>query len=453
MISEKKTKTDTQPEDWLIRSSIVSPEVERGRSISRVPFARISGSASVQNYRLTDNTENGLNFSQTSFRVNLRAQRLFDKALTFRLRTRTRRYSRARDYLANDIPQSEWRNRLYELSFRYHNRNAPVNFSIGRIYSLPLSGIGYFDGAQLQANISRNFSAGILAGKQPVSINTESLSSLNKYGVFLTFTKDAFRLNKIGATLAAVAEYSGSTVSREYVYFQSNYHPNSKFSFFQSLELDINRNWRKQRAGKTIAFSNLHIVMRYRFLPTLIAGIVFDNRRNYYTIEYIDIDDFFFDDAPRTGLRANITTRLPGRFLFYGEIGLRFWNKENDGLNSTEQKKLVSGFSARISRSNFLIRRLSVDVFATRFNSLFSDGFTATTQLGWRFPGGHQISVSYSKYNYDLSTADLFRKNDIIRLRVDWLGFRQIFFNSQLEIATGDDLNGPRFLVELGYLF
>ena len=230
----ESTTQNSQPEDWLIKSSILSPPETREKK-SSVPLARISGSAAAQFYQMDDRTVNSLDFSQTTFRINLRAQKLFGKDLTFRFRTRTRRNERARDYLANDIPQNEWRNRLYELSLSFHNRNAPVNFSLGRIYSMPLSGIGYVDGGQVQVNLSQKFSAGILAGSQPNLRNTNPRPSLQKYSAYLNYTSSRFQPNRFQTTLAGVAEYSGSTVSREFLYTPKQFRTGRQVQFFSEF--------------------------------------------------------------------------------------------------------------------------------------------------------------------------------------------------------------------------
>ena len=450
----KSASSKSTDEDWLIASSMLSKNESR-RSTTSSPLARLSGSAAIQYYQMTDNTVNNLDFRQTTFRINVRAQKLFGKDLTLRLRTRTRQNQRSRGYLANTIPGNEWRNRLYEFSLSFHNPQAPINFSIGRVYSMALSGIGVFDGAQIQANISNKLSAGVLAGARPAvnAYNPAPPVALQKYGIFLNYKTNRSGRNLFQSTLAGIAEYSGSSVSREFIYLQSVINPGAKCQLFQSLELDINRNWRKERAGNSLALSNLYLDARYRFSRSILAGVIFDNRQNYYTIDYREIDDVFFDDAQRTGLRANLTTRLPGRYIFSGEISLRLWEKPENVFQAPEKASMISGFSARLSRGNFLFRRLTLNLFGTRFNSLLAEGFTAGARFGYRFKALLLVSASYLKYNYGLKTADLYRQNDLIRLFGRWPVSKKIVFNGLFEIALGDDLNGPRFSLELGYRF
>lgn len=431
------------PDEWLLKSTRNTPERTTERKAS-VPFARLSGSASLQHFHLEDQTVNGLDFSQTTFRINAVARKLWGKDYNFRVRTRMRRNQRARDYLANNIPASEFRNRVYELSFGYDNRNALINFRVGRIYSMPLSGIGNVDGGQFQLNLSRKFRMGILVGSQPDRFGSGVQPSLQKYGLYLNYASGDFRRNVFATTLAAVAEYRGSTVSREFLYLQNSFGGGGRLSIFQMLELDINRNWREERAGQSFTISNFFLSTRYRFSEALFARLIFDNRQNYYTIEFIETDDFFFDDSIRTGLRANVSLRLPGNFTLYGEAGARWWEKENTISNS---------FAAGLSGDRFLFSPLSINLFGSMDSDLLSEGFTAGGQLEWRFVQGHRLNFSYFKYNYTISAVQLDRRNDVYRLGAYWMWLRHIFLSGQFEYARGDDLEGPRLSLEIGYLF
>jgi len=431
------------PDTWLPGSTRNMSERSAERRAS-APLARLRGSVSLQYFHLEDQTANGLDFSQTTFRINATARELWGKDYSFRARTRMRRNQRARDYLANNIPANEFRNRVYELSFGYDDRNALFNFRVGRIYSMPLSGVGNVDGGQFQLNVSRKFRTGILIGSQPDRFDSSIQPSLQKYGLYLNYASGDFGRNVFATTLAAVAEYQGSTVSREYLYLQNSYGGGGRLSLFQMLELDINRNWREELAGQKVTISNFFLSARYRFFEALSAGLIFDNRQNYYTIEFLKADDFFLDDSIRTGLRANITLRLPGNFRFYGEASARRWAKENTISNS---------FAAGLSRDRFLFSPLSISLFGSMDSDLLSEGFITGGQLEWRFVQGHRFNISYFKYDYTITAVQLDRRNDVYRLGAYWMWLRHLFLSGQFEYARGDDLEGPRFFLETGYLF
>ncbi|NIX58045.1 MAG: hypothetical protein GWN14_19525, partial [candidate division Zixibacteria bacterium] len=130
------------------------------------PFAKFSGSVSVQLYHWNDQNESDLDFTQPTFRVNLKARDMWGKDYQFRIRTRTRYNQRTRRY-SSDVPKDEWRNRVYEVSFTYDNLNAAINYKLGRIISNHISGIGYIDGLQVQHNITPSTNIGVFVGTQP----------------------------------------------------------------------------------------------------------------------------------------------------------------------------------------------------------------------------------------------------------------------------------------------
>ena len=198
-------------------SMVVRPDYKKPRKRApRRKRTRISGSISAQYYGLKDNTTSGLDFGQPSLRVNIRGRQLWGRDYAFRVRTRTRYNSRSRDY-NSDVLKSEWRNRLYEMSFSYENREKPFNFRAGRIISSQISGIGYVDGLQLSANLTPGLQIGAFGGTQPDIRNSSFSRQVTKYGGFINMMRGGTSTNRIETTLSAVGEYNAGTVSREFL--------------------------------------------------------------------------------------------------------------------------------------------------------------------------------------------------------------------------------------------
>ncbi len=440
----KSDEGENQKKNVKRRTQKKAPAIPLGKR-SPEPLARFSGSASVQLLQLQDNAEIGLDFFQTSTRLNFRMHHILGKELTLRARTRVRYNERVQDYLANAVQQQELRNRVYELYLDYHDDESLLNYKLGRIYTRRLSGLGNIDGAQVEMRLLSNTRLGVMAGFQPNLFNSNFQTDIQKYGAYLHFAPRDVSIRRFETTLAAVMEYSGQTISREFLYFQNTYSRGSRFSIFQSVEVDINRKWRQARTGKAVTLSNFYVAGRYRFSDAVSAGLTFDNRQNYYSIEFIDIDEFLFDAAPRTGIRGSLSLQLPGQLEVNTGGGFRTRN-----LSSSDA---TFSFSAGVSRRNLMRRRISLGVSATGFSEPFSDGLLGTIQVGKQFVQGHRVDLSYLRYAYTIRDVDLSRANNVFRINTSWIMFRSLVIAGLLDLANGDDLQGPRMLFEVGYIF
>lgn len=216
-------------------------------SESRRRLMRVSGYLSLQWYQYSDISNNHqYDFTQPTIRFKLNAKKLWDDDYYFRIKLRSRYNDRSRRYSA-DVPRTEWRNRLYEVSFSYENRSSLLNYKVGRIISNKFSGVGYIDGLLLQHNITEQVNWGIFGGTQPEWQYSEFQTSFNKYGAFVSFEKGEYGEQRLESTLAAAGAYHGSTVSREFIYLQNSYSSGKQWNIYQSLELDVNRDWRKRK--------------------------------------------------------------------------------------------------------------------------------------------------------------------------------------------------------------
>ena len=323
--------------------------------------ARVSGNVSFQWYHIEDLSPSHFNFDQPGMRLDFKIKNMFNKDYNFRFKTRSRYNKRARRF-SSDIPKEEWRNRIYTVSFSYDNKNALFNYRIGRIISNRMSGIGYIDGILLQQNLTSHLRYGLFGGTQPEWYYAYYQTSLQKYGAYLNFSKGTFQHHRYEGTVAAAGEYHGSTVSREFVYFQNTYF-SGPLNIYQSAELDLNRKWRKEKSGQDVSLTNLYITSSYRITRNISAGMSYDNRKNYYTYEVRSVADSLFDDAMRYGLRGNINLRLPMQMNFFANFGLR---------KRSADKQNTFSYAAGMNKSNLSPQRL-LDRKSTRLNSSHTD--------------------------------------------------------------------------------
>lgn len=405
--------------------------------------ADISGSASLQFYHFNDNGPANLDFTQPTFRINFKARNLWGRQYNLRIKTRSRYNQRTRSYNAN-VPESEWRNRIYEFSFSYDNPAAPVNFRAGRIITNFISGVGYIDGAMLQVNTTRIFRVGIFGGFQPQWQYSRFQTSITKYGAFLNITSGEYSGLRYEGTLAAAAAYHSSTVSREFFYIRNSIGSAGKWQLFQSAEIDINRNWRREKAGESVSLSNLFVSGYYLFSPSLRAGLSFDDRKNYWTYETKSLSDSLYDTFFRRGLRGNVSIRLPRHFTIFANAGYR--NREGD----TESTYTYSG---GLNKTNFLIRGLYFNLRGSGFSNLTTNGYNFTVRLGKYFRSGHSISASYGNYYYDFKTTLRQINNRWLRVYGQIQFLRQFFLSLQYDAGLSGDIRGNKIFGEIGYRF
>lgn len=450
VVVERKGKPAQEPgEEPEPKTEAPLPaETASGRSArpgerSRGSSTRLSGSISAQFYHLDDRTESNLDFTRPALRVNLRARRLWGKELTFRVRTRTYHNVRTRPYNLG-VPEREWRNRVYELSLSYDEPAAPVNFRMGRIISNFISGVGYIDGGQLQYNFSRSLRLGVFGGTRPDWRTSSFQTEVTKYGGYLNFSAGDYQTAYFESTLAGALEKNTGTISREFIYLQNTLNFGARLNLFQSAEVDVNRDWRKEKTGQGVSLTSLLLSGRYRVTNRFTVGAIFDNRKNYWTYEIRTLADSLFDDALRTGLRGNISLRLPGSSYFYANAGVR--KRQTD-------PQATRSFSAGFNNSNLLLRGFFLQLNAAGFNGPVTDGYNGSVQIGQNFPRGHRLAVEYGTYAYTIANPGESRTNRWARGYVDLQLLRRVFLSGQYEYAWGQDLDGQRILAEIGYRF
>jgi len=406
----------------------------------RSPF---SGTVSLQYYYWKDLYETQLDFSQPTLRLSLRGRQLWGKDYNLRVRARLRHNQRARA-LNSNAPEQEWRNRVYEVSFSYDNIHSPINYQLGRIISNKFSGVGYIDGILLQYNASVNFHAGIFGGSQPQWQYSNFQTSIQKYGAYLHYNTGDYSGGRFESTLAAAGEYHGSTVSREFIYFQNSFYLSQKWTVFQSAEVDLNRSWRKEVAGKNISLTNLFISAQWNILSHLMVGAMYDNRQNYLTYETRTLADSLFDEALRQGLRGTVTLILPQNYRLFGNFGIR--KRETD----TETTK---SYAAGLSKTNFLLPSMRIYLNAAGFSNFFTRGLNYSLLVGRYLGNRMNLDIAYGGYLYSLKADNSNRTNRWVRVNMltDLIG--RFFLSGQYQYDWGDDMKGHRVLFEIGYRF
>ncbi len=435
-----KTESKAQPKQRAPSRKAPARKVKVGKK--KRNRTRVSGSASLQYYQLIDHSARNMNFDQPTFRLRLRVKKIAGKDYNLNIRTRSRYYQRRTSY--NSIPKDTWRNRIYEVSFDYSDKSSFFNYQFGRIISNKFSGIGYIDGALVQMNLNGKMKTGIFAGTQPQWQFSNFQTSMEKYGGFLNYTSGTYSGRRFESTLAAAGEYHGATVSREFLYWQNSYSSNQRWNFYQSMELDINRAWRKNLVQRNFSLSSFYFSARLRISRSATTSLSYDNRKNHYSYETRSLADSLFDDAFRHGVRSTFSLRLNKTMRFYTNVGIR---------KRTSDKAATVSYSGSLNKYNFIFRRLNLNLRFSGFSNLYARGFNPSVRLGKSFRQGHTLNVSYGNYNYILDSTNKNRFNQWMRIDALFELKYHLFLSGEFGYNWGDDSIDQRILTELGYRF
>lgn len=401
---------------------------------------RLKGSLSLS-YDQFEETQSQTSFTQPSGYLKFRIMDPVGQGSEFRFRYRTR--MNRRNYRFSDAPEVEWRSRLYEVSLA-NAESAAFHFQAGRILSRAFSGVGYIDGLQLQRRVSGGFSLGAFGGVQPQWQFTETSPTVQKFGAYLKYQSLQSRSAGMTLTLAGVGEYQGSTISREFVYLQTTINGPHGWSLYQSLELDVNRQWRRDRAGEALSLTGLYLSGRARLTSGLSVNLSLDNRKNYYTHVWVSLADSLFDSAFRRGARLALNWRFTRHLSLSANVGLR----RTEGTD--QQTRSLSG---NLMVRNWPWRGLLTTAHYASLENPYTTGQYAVFRLGQNFGGGHGIYLDFGDNRYNYTASGLDRVNKWLRLELQLIPMRSLFFNLSGELDWGDDLESRRLSADLGLRF
>jgi hypothetical protein len=418
-----------------------SPEV-RLPSKTAAPWTRARGGFSVGWYRMWDGTATSYDFEQRTARADLSLWDILGKPYQFNLRLRSRQDVRMRPPGFEDIPRDQRKDRLYEAALRYDPKDGSFRWEAGRIGSSPM-GIGYLDGVLAAYRPSSSLEVGGFFGNRPNIEGYASVASGKKYGGFFRVANGStYAPGDYDALVAVVREFAGSEVSREYAAFQGRLAKmNGRLTSFQWAEVDLNTGWREELAGQKVQLSNLSLAVNYRVTPEVQAGISYDQRRNYWTDDIRSLPEILFDKYLRQGLRANFDVSRPNSLGFSGSVGLRSEDKTSTSSHS---------FGAGLRHPKLLGLYVSLD--GSGYTNPTTSGYLGTLRLGKTLKSA-SVDVAYGASYYTLKLLGGSRLNQWGRATGRFNLPQHFYLQGDLEYDRGDDMKGPRALVELGYRF
>ncbi len=365
----------------------------RKRKTRKRPVNALSGFLAVQSYFQQDMSGGQLSIVEPGIEGKLVVKNLAGSGLALRIRHRSRFYHRSRA-ISSITPNNEWTHRLYELALVYDLDGMPVEFGFGRVLSPHIRGLGYIDGAHFAMRMNPHMLLGFAAGSEPNDATSSLHFSRKKLGMFLTYERHSQNGQRLASTLALSASYEQNHVNREFVYLQNTYSFLQWFSLYQSVEVDINRGWRKQAQGHAFSFSNLYIIANAMPASFLSLNFSYDARRNVRTFDSFGIPDSLFDFSLHQGVSGGFSLTLPHDMSLRANASLRF---QQGPTNDNFYGSIYYGIRNFPRRGHALAARLAF------FNTPFSRGVRPV--LSYRFPFKRRVNVSLSGGGYIYRTG------------------------------------------------
>lgn len=406
------------------------------------PLARLRGSLSLGYSRGWDRTPAALGFEQRTARLDLSAWEIGGQPLTLNLRFRGREDASARS-LGPPAPRFQRDDRLYELSIRYEPPSQRFDLEVGRVGASQYSGIGYLDGGLARVRIGGSVQLGGFFGQRTELGGLGQQAPGRKYGGLVRLAPAGRYAGGSELLLAGVREFAGSEVSREYLALESRFGSGRRFSLYERAELDVNRGWRQALSGRRYQLSNLALSANLRFAAASSFLLSYDNRTNYRSHLNRTIPQAIFDDFLQQGLRASLYLGRPRGLSASVNGGIRLRERETVHAYS---------YGGGLRHGDLFGTEVSLAVDYAGFSNRFSDGHLLTATTGRLFGRGHYLDVGYGHSLYHVVTGER-RAAQWLRLsgRLQMPG--GLYCVGDFQYDKGDDLDGPRGLLEFGYQF
>jgi len=283
----------------------------------------VSGYVEFQNVLQRDLTGSDLSSLQPAIAARILVKNVGGTGGNLRFRDRIRYYHRSRP-ASPTIDSGEWYHRLTELSFVVDTPGATLNWGVGRLIAPHMIGVGIVDGGYVSYAFARYLRAGVSGGLTPDLIDLSVSSDNAQMGGFVAFDYAEAQPWRFNSAASLLGRYQSGTVSREFLYWQNSFNYYRRFAVFQSVEVDFNRDWRRDAAGEAATFTNFYIMASGEVAEYATLDLSYDSRKNTRVYETRETPDSLFDDVTHNGYRGGATFHFPRSITLRGYGGLRY---------------------------------------------------------------------------------------------------------------------------------
>jgi hypothetical protein len=415
------------------------------RDSSEPPLHTVaSGSIALGFRTLADDL--GPTSEETNARISLRLRDI--GGLPWSLRVRARSRETTREGYGASVPETQSSDRLYELALAWAPPEGRFRFQLGRLYAGEYASLGPLDGALGEVRIGGGFSTGVFAGSRPELGELGFDTGGEKYGGFVRWVRDRSRGPVYAELLlgGATERDDAGEASRDYVAIESRFGSGPRWWLSQRAEIDLNRGWREEVAGSSSQVTNAAIAASLRLSEAWRATLAYDQRRNYLTAETRPRPEEVFTRYLREGARLGFDWRTRGDWS--GTFGVG--SERADALDDATDSAWLSVVDGRVLGSP-----LSLGADGSFYSGGTAEGWVAGLRGRWAFRAGHEVGLalgaSEARVGEEWSLSP--RSNQWARLHLQLELPASLWLYGEYELATGDDFEGDRAYVEVGYRF
>jgi hypothetical protein len=200
--------------------------------------------------------------------------------------------------------------RAYDLSLSLDDPRKWYGFSLGRISSSYVGGLGLFDGVQLLTRIGP-FAIGGVGGFQPDYRTSGFNTGIQKVAGFVNVTWPLSSFGRGSSTFAYGQQLLEGKLDRDFLFLQNTMSLSNSVYLYQSTEIDLHQKNGDGRKGD-FRLTNTFFSMNCQASDWLNLNLGYDATRR---IEFLETDknilDSLLDRDLRQGFRSSILFRLP----------------------------------------------------------------------------------------------------------------------------------------------
>jgi hypothetical protein len=331
-----------------------------------------------------------LEFSQPAATLRLEIQRLFGTGTTFTYYGRT--YSDLTKNFDRFGTGSRTKLRMYEFSLAYENRRAPVGYSLGRITSRYVGGLGAFDGAQFYAR-KGNFTMGVVGGAQTDYTTTQFDTDQLKFAGFVNYAWGGDVFTTSDVTVGYGQQRYKGKIDRAFGYLQSSIRFGMNLFFYSSAEMDFER-MDDGLKTKRPSLTNTFVTLSYTPTQWLSLNAGYDAARTVYLFESMKaFSDTLLDKTLKEGYRVSLSFRLPLNVTLGGQANFRLAS----GTTSTAR---TLGTTFRIG--DVLNTDVNLGLQYSNIQGLYTEGNDYTLDIDRWIAQSLSLGFRLDRYKYHI---------------------------------------------------
>lgn len=402
---------------------------------------RVRGNVAVETMWQKDLGDPGFSSTQPGVSARIAVLNPFGAPGTLRIRHRTRFYHRSRAF-SNESDTNEWAHRLTEFGWYLDVGAERDAVGFGRVLNPYIRGLGMMDGGYVSTAVGEHLRVGAAGGLDPDLQTTDMQTDVSKYGLFVAWEDGSYDTRRYAGTFAFSGSYNAGTIDREFAYVQNTFSLARRVSIYHSMEVDLNRGWRKDAQGQSLSFSNTFATANVTVNRFFAVDASYDARRNIRDFHFHDSPDSLFDDALSTGYSAGLALSFPRHVRLRARAGIRHRDGEPDDNRHASASLTAAQFPFR---GQAVAARLSISdtPFVTGYRPSLSYRFSATRRTLVTLGAGAYI------YKQTLDTTS----SRFVEASVHQTLGRRYFAAGNIRRIIGDAVESMSLYLETGLSF